>query len=65
MVNVMANPPFNRFRAALDSNGGATAQFVVPANLLNVGFTLYHAYIVFDGTGMFHGASNPVSVTLK
>ena len=65
MENVMANPPFSGFRAALDANGGATAKFIVPANLLSAGFTLYHSYIVFDSAGTFYGASNPVSVTLK
>jgi len=65
MENVMANPPFKNFRSLLDANGGATAQFVVPPNVVSVGFTLYHAYIVFDAAGTFHCASNPVSVTLK
>ncbi|MEE2886619.1 MAG: kelch repeat-containing protein [Planctomycetota bacterium] len=65
MENVMANPPFNNFRSVLDANGGATAQFVVPANVVKAGFTLYHAYIVFDAAGTFHCASNAVSVTLQ
>ncbi len=65
MQNVMANPPYSGFRAVLDANGGATAQFILPGQMLNAGFTLYHSYIIFDGTGKFYGASNPVSVTLQ
>jgi len=65
MENVTANPPYDRFRATLDASGGATARFVLPVNTLNAGFSLDHSYIVFDGAGMFYGASNPVQVTFQ
>jgi len=65
MQNVTANPPFSGFRAVLDANGDATAQFIVPPNVIKAGFKLYHAFIVFDGSGVFHCASNPVSVEIK
>ncbi len=65
MENVTANPPYDGFRATLDASGGATARFVLPVNTLNVGFSLYHSYVVFDGAGMFYGASNPVQVTFQ
>ena len=65
MQNVTANPPFNGFRSMLDANGEATAQFIVPSGLVNVGFKLHHAFIVFDGSGAFYCASNPVSIEIK
>lgn len=65
MENVTANPPYKGFRSALDANGTATAQFILPANALGAGFSLYHSYIVFDASGRFYGASNPVTVRLQ
>jgi hypothetical protein len=65
MQNVMANPPYSGFRAVLDASGGATAQFILPSQMLNAGFTLYHSYVIFDGMGVFYGASNPVKITFQ
>ena len=65
MQNVTANPPYKGFRSTLDAKGTATAQFILPANALSAGFSLYHSYIVFDASGRFHGASNPVTVRLQ
>ena len=65
MQNVMLNPPFRGFRSVLDASGRGTAQFIVPANLVKVTFTLHHAYVLFDATGAFYCASNPVSVTVR
>lgn len=65
LQNVTANPPFKRFRSVLDAKGEASAEFVVPAGLLKVGFTLFHSYVVFDSRGVFHCASNPVSITFN
>jgi hypothetical protein len=56
---------FTRFRGTLDANGLAAPSFVVPANLpLPVGFTFYHAYVVYDASGKFYLSSNPVPLTL-
>jgi hypothetical protein len=59
-------PVFANFRGTLDGKGEATASFNVPSGLpaLN-GFTLHHAYIVYDNSGKFHMASNAVPLTLK
>ena len=46
--------------------GEATASLNVPANLpLPPGFTLYHAYVVYDANGQFHMASNAVPLRLR
>ena len=54
------------FRGTLNGNGEATASFNVPAGLPPLlGFTLHHAYVVFDNTGKFYMASNAVPLRLK
>ncbi len=59
-------PMFVRFQGTLDSKGEATASFNVPAGLPSMtGFTLHHAYLVFDASGKFYMASNAVPLVLK
>ncbi len=55
---------FRRFRGRLDAMGSATASLVVPASP-SVSGTLYHAFVVHDGQGRLHMASNPVSLSLR
>ena len=51
-------PVFHTFQGRLDASGGATASLVLPA-LATASFTLHHAFVVFDTTGL-HMASNAV-----
>lgn len=62
-----ANTPLLKStRGQLDANGGATASFNVPANAPAVaGFTLHHAYVVYDANGAFYMASNAVPLRLR
>ena len=58
-------PIFVNFRGTLDNKGEATASFNVPSGLSTLpGFTLHHAYVVFDNSGI-HMASNAVPLVLK
>ena len=58
-------PMFVRFQGTLDSKGEATASFKVPSGLPTLpGFTLYHAYLVVDNSGIYM-ASNAVPLVLK
>ena len=58
---------FTNFQGTLDANGLATALFNVPGNLSipSSGLTLHHAYVVYNTSGTFHMASNPVPITLR
>ena len=65
MQNVTSNPPFRGFRAVLDAAGGATAQFLVPPKVLSAGFSMHHSCVVFDASGRFYCATNPVPLVLR
>ena len=58
---------FKDFKRTLSATGTATASLNVPAKLpIPMGFKLYHAYVVYDGTsGQIFTSSNPVSVEFK
>ncbi len=56
---------FVRFQGTLNANGEATASFNVPSGLPPlVSFTLHHAYLVFDNSGI-RIASNAVPLFLQ
>jgi hypothetical protein len=58
-------PIYVGFKGTLDSKGEATASFNIPAGLpAYPKIKLYHAYLVFDGSGIYM-ASNAVPITLK
>ena len=59
--------PYTNFRGVLNANGLAVAKFNVSAGTkIPTGLTLYHAYVVYDGTtGQIFTSSNPVSVEFK
>ncbi|MCA8956458.1 MAG: FG-GAP repeat protein [Planctomycetes bacterium] len=63
IANINA-PNFVRFRGTLDANGAATAALQVPNNLPPGSITLYHAFLVYNGS-TFYMASNGASVLLK
>lgn len=54
---------FANFRGSLDASGKTSVSFVIP-KLAPTTITLYHAYAVFDTTGI-HMASNAVPLNLR
>ena len=65
-IGFVNSPVLKNFRGTLDGSGSAQASFNVPPNLPPaVGLTVHHAYIVFNNSGTFFMASNPVPLHLK
>ena len=57
---------FTDFRGRLDATGRASANINVPAGLpASLGFTLYHAYVVYNDGLVPFMVSNPVTLRLK
>ncbi len=64
MTNTVA---FSKTRGVLDSAGKAAATINLgPASVPSaIGLVMHHAYVVFDGSGRIHVASNPVPLRLE
>jgi Galactose oxidase, central domain len=67
VIGLANGKEFKDFKGTLSWNGTGTAALNVPAKLpIPVGFKLYHAFVVYDGTtGQVFTSSNPVSVEFK
>lgn len=58
--------PFVGFRGVLDAQGEASAAFVIPPNVPPsvLGFTVHHAYLVFDSNGTWRSVSPAIPLRL-